>query len=329
MSTIMMSPATTTTMTMSTTPRSGRRLTTNMTPSRLTGNNASTSVAPAVIAMPTLPQLNLRPYRQSPYAVDSQFKLRLQDDWAAVDYAVQTMEQALSAKRKDINASLAELDEEKRRIEHATKALGEAAKEMQLTLKKELDEQREAKDKKQEVEQRQRHLEQQVAALALEIKEEQKKLAARREVKARQREAFQRQANKNGPELAFFEQKLGLQIKGVARDVVQFRFQNIDSRNYQRSFAFNVDASQPAYRVEIVAPGSAKAPYLASTVVQPLVEVLNHTRDLYAFTREMRHAFKDEVALEKMGFAPGDQGETADKVKERARKRQERTTSDK
>ncbi|KAM0790733.1 hypothetical protein ACM66B_004588 [Microbotryomycetes sp. NB124-2] len=325
MATTIMSPGSTT-MTMSTTPRSGRRLTTNMTPSRLANNNgASTSAAP--IAMPTLPQLNLRPYRQSPYAVDSHFKLRLQDDWAAVDYAVQTMEHALSAKRKDINASLAELDEEKRRIEHATKALGEAAKEMQLTLKKEQDEQREAKDKKNEVEQRQRHLEQQVAALALEIKEEQKKLTARRELKARQREAFQRQANKNGPELAFFEQRLGLQIKGVARDVVQFRFQNIDSRNYQRSFAFNVDASQPAYRVEIVAPGSAKATYLATAVVRPLVDALNHNRDLYAFTRDVRQAFKDEVALEKMGFAAGEQGETADKARERTRMRQERTAT--
>ncbi|KAK4057118.1 kinetochore-associated Ndc80 complex subunit spc25 [Microbotryomycetes sp. JL221] len=272
--------------------------------------------------MPTLPALNLRAYRQSPYAVDAQFKLKLQDDWAAVDYAVQTMQQSLSTKRRDVNASLAELDEEKRRIEHATKALGETAKEMQLLLQREQNEQREAKDKKFEVEQRQRHLEQQVEAVAIEIKEEQKKLAARRELKARQREAFQRQAGKNAPELSFFEQKLGLQIRGVGRDLVQFKFSSIDSRNYQRCFAFNIDASQPTYSVEIVAPGSAKAPYLADAVVRPLVDTLNRTRDLYGFARDMRRAFKDEVALEKLGFVAGEQGETRDKERERVKLRQ-------
>jgi len=40
-------------------------------------------------------------------------------------------------------------------------------------------------------------------------------------VKARQREAFQKQANKNGPELTFFEEKLGLKIRGIGSEFVR------------------------------------------------------------------------------------------------------------
>lgn len=157
-----------------TTPRSSRRLTVNpLTPSR------------PVISLPVqhqpLPKLNPRPYRTQPYAQDAGFQQRLNDDWHALDYAVQIMADSLSTKRKDINASLAEIDEERRRIEAATKGLGELAKDMQREMKKELEEQREAKGKKVEVQHRARTLEQQMESITAEIREEQKKLTARRE----------------------------------------------------------------------------------------------------------------------------------------------------
>ena len=44
-------------------------------------------------------------------------------------------------------------------------------------------------------------------------------------------------------------------------------------------------------------------------VLAPLVDALNKSRDLYAFLRQMRAAFKLEVKLEKMAFAPGAEGE--------------------
>lgn len=231
-----------------TTPRSSRRLT-------VANNNNTLTPSRPVISLPVqhapLPKLNPKSYRQQPYAVDAAFQQRLNDDWHALDYAVQTMADSLSSKRKDINASLAEIDEERRRIEAATKGLGELAKDMQRELKREIEEQREAKSKKVEVEQRQRTLEQQMDSIAAEIREEQKKLTARRErewrtmrahganiervlmtdsstfvltVKARQREAFRRQQAKNGPELTFFEDKLGLKIRGIGRECRRSRW---------------------------------------------------------------------------------------------------------
>ncbi|ORY88966.1 hypothetical protein BCR35DRAFT_350484 [Leucosporidium creatinivorum] len=292
-----------------TTPRTSRRLTVNpTTPSRL-----PISLPPS---LPPLAPLNLRSYPSTPYAQDPLFQSKLTQDRSNIDYTVQSLDNSLSLKRKDVQQSLAELDEEKRRIQAATKNLGEQAKEMMEKVGRELEQHKEAKGKKVEVEQQGRVLEQQMESIAAEIKEEQKKLLARRELKARQREAFQKQANKNGPELAFFEEKLGLKIRGIGKDTVQFRFSNVDSRNYQRSFSFNVDASKPLYSVTLASPSPT---YLPPTTLQPLLTYLNRTRDLYGFARRMREAFKDEVGLEKMGIV----GE-GEKERERERVRAER-----
>ena len=99
-------------------------------------------------------------------------------------------------------------------------------------------------------------------------------------VKAKQRAAFTNQVARNGPELAFLEQKLGLSIRGKARayrpcsltprysgvlccgaqtcsdtrkrgcwpaDVVQFTFHNIDSASFHRTFSIDLDASKAQY----------------------------------------------------------------------------------
>jgi hypothetical protein len=95
-------------------------------------------------------------------------------------------------------------------------------------------------------------------------------------VKAKQRAAFTNQVARNGPELAFLEQKLGLSIRGKARafsphhvciqvwpnvalthtdtndgplaaDIVQFAFHNIDSASFHRTFSLDLDASKAQY----------------------------------------------------------------------------------
>lgn len=160
-----------------TTPRTSRRLTTNLhhptTPSR-----GPISLPPA---LPPLPPLNLRPYPLTPYAQDPLLQQKLHDDWSAVDYAVQSMTQRLSDKKRQVQAALSEMDEEKRRVEMATKGLGEQAKELMDKMTREQNEHKEAKQKKQDVDAVGRSLEAQMEGIAAEIKEEQKKLHARRE----------------------------------------------------------------------------------------------------------------------------------------------------
>lgn len=168
------SPTTNTNTNTSTTPRTSRRLTVNpTTPSRL-----AISLPPS---LPPLAPLNLRAYPSTPYAHDPSFQQKLQQDWSNIDYSLQSLDHSLSLKRKDVQQALAELDEEKRKLQLATRNLGEQAKEMMDKVGKELLEHKQAKGNKVEVEQQGRALQQQMETIAAEIKEEQKKLLARRD----------------------------------------------------------------------------------------------------------------------------------------------------
>ena len=166
---VMQSPSTSTH-----TPRTSRRLTTN---------SSTTPSRPALPppAFPPLSQLNLRPYPAAPYALDSTFSSKLAEDRAAVDYALSMTGEQLSNKKRDLQGCLTELEEEKRRLQVATKGLGEQAKEVMERVRQEEQEQREHKSKKSQVDAAARGLEGQIEGIMAEIKEETKKLNMRRD----------------------------------------------------------------------------------------------------------------------------------------------------
>ncbi|KAK4700664.1 hypothetical protein P7C70_g5581, partial [Phenoliferia sp. Uapishka_3] len=309
------------------TPRSARRLTTtNTTPSRPSSFSSSLPLAP-------LPPLSLRPYPSKPYADDADFAALRDDDRDAVDRAAERMRSAGSDRLRDLAGTMAEIEEGKRSVEEACKNLREAAMDMTRALKKEREDEEAAKEQEAQVAQRARKLKGDVEAIRADINEVEAKLNARRArtftsptlrpsnslltdlytispdatiVKLKQREAYQRQASQNGPELAFFEDKLGLKIRGRGRDQIQFKFTNIDPGNYNRPFSFDIDVSQPTYAVASVSPVGFLPP---AQVIVPLLAALNRSRDFYGFVRSMRAAFKLEVRLEKMVFPPGVEGE--------------------
>ncbi|KAM0755716.1 kinetochore protein spc25 [Meredithblackwellia eburnea MCA 4105] len=293
------------------TPRSaGRRLT--------FGVAATTPSRPPMMTVTTIhpiPTLSLKPVPSRWYADDDEFTDLRASDRNAVDYTVSLMRNRASDRLHQLASTLAEVEEEKKRLDDACRSLKEAAKDMTVALKKERDEVDEAREKEAEVAQRGRALKVQVDAIKADVAEMESKLAARRALKLKQREAYQRQTSKNAPELSFFEDKLGLKIRGRGRDMVQLKFTNIDPGNYNRPFSFDIDVSKPTYAVSSITPAS----FLPQTeVVQPLLATLNKTRDFYAFIRSMRAAFKLEVRLEKMAFTPGPEGER-EKDMERAR----------
>ncbi|GAA6013546.1 hypothetical protein JCM10207_004770 [Rhodosporidiobolus poonsookiae] len=302
----------------STTPRSSRRVLASSstgTPSRLSlyGQPGPSTAAPLV--HPPLPPLNTRAYPDKPYADDDELRELYDADRDAVDTAVSLLEHSLSQHRKGMLSALEEIAADRKRLETLTRELGDAAKEMVKTVQKERDEMDRAKEMEAEVQTRGRGLAVQVETAQAEVKEILSKLEARRELKAKQRAAFAKQASRNGPELAFFEQKLGLKIRGKARDIVQFKFHNIDASSFPRTFSFDLDASKALYTVPTLSPPS----FLPPTVLSPLLDRLNTTRDLYAFVRCMRLAFVDEVGIEKR-VGGGEQEREA----ERRRLREER-----
>lgn len=82
-----------------------------------------------------------------------------------------------------------------------------------------------------------------------------------------------KQAARNTPEISFFEERIGLKMRGKGRasalcsrprtcrrseplltvplgDRVQFKFANLDPASFVRTFSFDLDASLPSYSGE-------------------------------------------------------------------------------
>ncbi|GAA6016090.1 hypothetical protein JCM8202_005407 [Rhodotorula sphaerocarpa] len=285
------------------TPRSARRL--QSTPSaRFSFGGAAAqqqlqASQAAAHAFAPLAPINTRVYPERSYADDPELREIVETDKVAVDDAVQILAHALQNTRRRLVESLEEIAAEHKRLERLTRELGDAAKDMVKTVQREKDEMDKARQLENEVQTRSRSLAVQVETANGEVKEVQAKLVARRELKAKQRAAFNKQVARNGPELAFLEQKLGLAIRGTARDVVRFSFHNIDPASFPRTFSIDLDASRAQYTVPTVLPPTS----LPATVLTPLLSDLNSSRNLYRFLVSVRQAFVDEVALEKRSFA--------------------------
>ncbi|CEQ40764.1 SPOSA6832_02394 [Sporobolomyces salmonicolor] len=341
------------------TPRStSRRLTTTFnTPSRV-------PVSRPLEHQPLAP-INPKKYPDRPYADDPDLALMLQADLEAVDTAVHLLQHSTEEHRKALRECLAAIDTEKTRLERMTKEVGEQAKEIRKNVDKEKSDMDQAKAREAEVHKRGSALRVQVESAQQEVREVGAKLQARRDcmsplfpssslqpagvdldlsfprrVKAKQREAFNTQLQRNKPELDFFEQKLGLKIRGKGHDIVQFKFTHLDRTSYSRAFSFDLDASQSLYSrlppllrplpffsltapVSIVSALSPTA-YLPPSVLSPLLEQLNASRDLYAFIRAMRRAFWVEVEVEKklgMGALERDKERERERVRTEGRGR--------
>ncbi|BGP18634.1 hypothetical protein JCM10213_004184 [Rhodosporidiobolus nylandii] len=296
----------------STTPRSVRRVLASSTSAGGLAALNSPGRASAAPALPALQRIAFRPYPERPYAEDDELRQLLEADRDAVDEAVRLLELSLSETKKAVFEASEEIAAEKKRLEKLTRELGDAAKEMVKKVQDESREVNEAKEAEAKVLTMGRSLTVQVESLQGEVKEVLNKLEARRELKAKQRAAFAKQASRNAPELEFFEQKLGLKIRGKARDVVQFKFHNLDPSSFPRPFSFDLDASASSYTLAALSPPS----FLPPSVVDPALSRLNTSRDLYAFIREMRQLFVDEVALEKRGLSEPEREAERRKVRE-------------
>ncbi|GAA5991768.1 hypothetical protein JCM10908_001132 [Rhodotorula pacifica] len=307
------------------TPRSARRLLQSTPSSRLSfGGSAlrdnAAAAASSSAALAPLPPINTRAYPERSYADDDELRDLMERDRVAVDDAVSILGHALASTRKRLVESLEEIAAEHKRLERLTRELGDAAKDMVKTVQREKDEMDKAKSLENEVQTRARSLAVQVETANGEVKEIQARLQSRRELKAKQRAAFSNQVARNGPELAFLEQKLGLSIRGKAHDVVQFAFHNVDPASFHRTFSLDLDASKSQYTVAAVSPASFLPP---STVLAPLLSSLNASRNLYRFMLSIRQAFVDEVALEKRSFASELEREKERKRVREAREREE------
>ncbi|KAJ3133949.1 kinetochore-associated Ndc80 complex subunit spc25 [Physocladia obscura] len=94
------------------------------------------------------------------------------------------------------------------------------------------------------------------------------------------------QAKRNAPELAFYQDKLGLAIKSTKKNILHFVYTNIDKKDYAREFSFVLDVSKGSeYRLVECTP--------AIPSISEAMTFLNSSRDFFRFLKEMRREFSE------------------------------------
>ncbi|PWW78748.1 hypothetical protein C7212DRAFT_309213 [Tuber magnatum] len=126
------------------------------------------------------------------------------------------------------------------------------------------------------------------AHLLAQIEAMQEAIRKRREIRAEERKALSFQSSRNAPELAFWEDHLGMRIEGAGvTDHLKIVYTHIVDSDWSKEFSFIINMVTRDYEV------IQCRPKLDSASVGKWVDRLNETRDLTCFLKEMRQLFKE------------------------------------
>ncbi|CAZ79241.1 unnamed protein product [Tuber melanosporum] len=126
------------------------------------------------------------------------------------------------------------------------------------------------------------------AHLVAQIEATQEAIRKKREIRAEERKALSFQSSRNAPELAFWEDHLGMRIEGAGvTDHLRIVYTHIVDSDWSKEFSFIINMVTRDYEV------IQCRPKLDSALVGKWVDRLNETRDLTCFLKEMRQLFKE------------------------------------
>ncbi|KAJ2781858.1 kinetochore-associated Ndc80 complex subunit spc25 [Coemansia javaensis] len=202
-----------------------------------------------------------------------------------VDEMVNEIKRLVRDNKADHAAQLAEWAARQARMSADMAALEAEHSTILSALEEERGEETELSNAIASLQVKQRNAEGDVARLVEKKRELERELARRQNVIAEKRQVLGIQAAKNAPELAFFENQMGISILGGAKDVLRFVFTHISLPEPERPFSIAVDLSQREYRVTECSPALAD--------LQAHVDRLNTNRDFFGFLKRIRRAFAD------------------------------------
>ena len=126
--------------------------------------------------------------------------------------------------------------------------------------------------------------------LEAELEEKTKEYAVKKEAAEKQEEFLKSQGQQDVEELRIWEERSGMRIEGAgSEDKLKFIFKNIDEKDFNREFWFELCVNKKDYEV------LACQPKLDNEEVEPLLNKLNETRELGPFLRDMRNKFKQII----------------------------------
>ncbi|TIB08066.1 hypothetical protein E3P92_03656 [Wallemia ichthyophaga] len=250
----------------------------------------------------TTPQKKLlsRKLSNEPSSTDEQQQNLLKLDKARDRMA--TLQLALDSHSSDVRERVM-----KRKADHA-KALNEEKEnqsrikeEIENLKKKEFDVVRDIERERQEVQEMKDQISNYMRemrshstnrdGLIAEIEEYRERINKHKDMIESEKKTLDGQAAKNAPELAFFEQKLGLKLRSNKLDCIFLAFSQIDDRQPDRQFSIELDLSEPEYKVVSCNPRPDE--------LDLLLHELNSSRGFYTFIKRIRGAFRGVVVKEK------------------------------
>ncbi|KAI9063775.1 hypothetical protein FKP32DRAFT_1592186 [Trametes sanguinea] len=124
---------------------------------------------------------------------------------------------------------------------------------------------------------------------SLDVEIEQHRIVAANLMRERKREQsiLHTHASRALPALTACEATLKCAIEGIDKDKILVRFTHVDPADLNREFSFVIDVSSRLYKVPTTTPFLPNLPIL--------LDELNESRDIYAFIRRVRAAFRDLV----------------------------------
>lgn len=152
--------------------------------------------------------------------------------------------------KNDYERQLAENQESQKHIQQDIANLKTKNKEAVVAREKEEREEKDAEGLVREMRMKERAKASYLAALEesiAELKSQVEKKVAKREEKRRW---LEKQASKNGPELQFWENILGMRIEGVEMGCLRIVFTNIHAKRWEREYEFVFRLDQKEYEGE-------------------------------------------------------------------------------
>jgi kinetochore protein Spc25 len=121
--------------------------------------------------------------------------------------------------------------------------------------------------------------------------------------KNKERSTLHTQSSRVSPELSACEQRLSCVVEGIEKDQLLVRFCQVDPSDSEREFSFVIDVSDRIYKGKYDRNASCSSnlcmPVLTSSPPLPslpiLVDMLNVTRDVYGFIKQIRTAYEAQA----------------------------------
>lgn len=193
--------------------------------------------------------------------------------------------EVVSAKEQYVR-SVSQVQTEHRELARQLAESHKKERELQQQLEREAGDANESQSRIADLRIREKQLAEERLVLEKQVAELQTTVQQRREELSGLRQDKQRQGELDLPEAMTYEQLLGFRIEGLKDDVLRLVFHNIDAQDPKRQYSLLLNVSQHMYAID------GMDPELPSRDAAELLAQFNDSRDLSAFLKSIRQAFK-------------------------------------